>query len=204
MFRLLKKLLKYLLKLVCALLVLVLVLELLVIFLARSSIVPGEEAGQADCILVLGCGLKNGGPSPMLRDRLDRAIELYEAGASGTILVSGDDDGTYDEVTVMEGYCLAAGVPASAILADHSGFSTYDSVWRAKHVYGMERVILVTQRYHLYRAVYIAGALDLDAVGVASEGGDYAGQTLREAREVLARVKDLVKCMLRPPAEVTE
>ena len=145
-----------------------------------------------DCILVLGAGVWNGNePSPMLRDRLIVGTKLYELGASGKILMSGDH-GTkgYDEVNVMKKYAVQAGVPSENVFMDHAGFSTYDSIYRAKEVFQAKKVIIVTQGYHLYRALYIADALGLEAYGVSATLENYMGQSAREMREILARNKD--------------
>ncbi len=151
---------------------------------------------NADCILVLGAGLRpDGSPSDMLRDRLAYALLLWEKGISDTLLVSGDRaSATYDEVSAMKSYLVSHGVPEECILEDPAGFSTYDSLYRAKTVYGMKAPVIVTQRYHLYRALYIAKALDLEACGVNSDPFTYRGQTLRDMREVVARVKDFFVC----------
>ena len=129
----------------------------------------------------------------MLADRLDRGIELYFAGASDRIIVSGDhgSDG-YDEVNTMKAYCVQRGVPSEAVFMDHAGFSTYDSVVRAKQVFLCESVLIVTQKYHLYRALYIADSTGLYAYGASAAQVRYAGQSKRDLREYAARVKDVV------------
>ena len=153
------------------------------------------RGSKADCILVLGAGLKpDGSPSDMLRDRLSFACDLWEEGVSDTVLVSGDRASeSYDEVTAMKNYLLANGVPEEAILEDPKGYSTSESLKRAKDVFGYENVVVVTQRYHLYRALYIAQKLRLDAKGVNSDPYTYRGQTLRDMREFAARIKDFFK-----------
>ncbi len=159
-------------------------------------------SGGMDCILVLGAGLNaNGGPGAMLRDRLDTAIYLYEQGYARTILLSGDNGSVeYDEVTAMLNYVLEAGVPASAVFCDYAGFSTYDSLYRAKYVFGAQRIIVVTQEYHLYRALYIGNALNLTVYGAAANQNYYLGQLMRNLREIVARDKDLIKSYLLPEA----
>lgn len=166
-------------------------------------ILTAEEAAELpdiDCILILGCKVRsNGQPSPMLKDRLDRGIELYRAGASPIILMSGDNGSkTYDEVSAMESYTLEEGIPQNAIFKDHAGFSTYESMYRAKAIFGAERILIVTQKYHLYRSLYIADRLGLKAWGTASDHQQFAGQTSRDLREILARAKDFFKVMIRP------
>ncbi len=162
---------------------------------ASSYILTPEQAAQtedADCILVLGCAVwANNTPSPMLADRLTRAVELYDAGAAPKIIVSGDHGREYyDEVNVMRSWCLDNGVPSEDLFMDHAGFSTYESVYRARDIFACRKVIIVTQQYHLYRAIYAARALGLDAWGVASDLRPYGGQLYRDGREVLARIKD--------------
>ena len=163
---------------------------------------PEEAAGLADidCILVLGCGVRdNGTPSDMLRDRLDRSLELYGLGAAPKLLMSGDHGREgYDEVNTMKDYAVAAGVSSADVFMDHAGFSTYESLYRARDVFQAERVLIVTQEYHLYRALYIAEQLGLEAWGVGADYHTYAGQSLRDARELLARVKDAVMVLFEP------
>ena len=158
------------------------------------------ELPDIDCILILGCKVRsNGQPSPMLKDRLDRGIELYRSGASPVILMSGDNGSkTYDEVSAMERYALEEGIPQNGIFKDHAGFSTYESMYRAKAIFGAERILVVTQKYHQYRSLYIAKRLGLQAWGVASDHQQFAGQTSRDLREILARAKDFFKVMIRP------
>ena len=186
-----------------ALLVLLLAVNFYVRVSTRSRIMTAEQAaaeGDFDCILVLGCQVRDdGSPSLMLRDRLDRGLELYEAGAAPKLLMSGDHGRTaYDEVNTMKAYALERGTDSHDVFMDHAGFSTYESVYRARDVFRAKRVLIVTQEYHLYRALYIARALGLEAWGVSAEGGNYRGQFNRELREIAARVKDAVKCVFKP------
>ena len=155
---------------------------------------------EADCILVLGAGLKpDGTPNYMLQDRLDEGVSLYLQGAAPKILLSGDHgQKEYDEVNGMKEYVLAKGVPAEDVFLDHAGFSTYESMYRAKGVFDAKTVIVITQKYHQYRALYNARNLGLNAYGVISEPRIYAGQSIREIREVLARNKDFVKGLFKP------
>lgn len=198
------------LKLLCRILALVLsvVLTAAAVVIGVNLYVCGsagryisDDGGQtADCVLVLGCAVQpDGKPSLMLRDRLDAAIELYKAGAAPKLLMSGDH-GTqyYDEVNAMKDYAMAKGVPSEDIFMDHAGFNTYDSLYRARDVFGAEKVIVVTQSYHLYRAVYIGRSLGMEVTGVAAEEITYEGWVWREAREVMARVKDFGLCFTKP------
>ena len=155
---------------------------------------------KAECIMVLGASVHaDGTPSPMLKDRLDTAIALYQAGTAPKILLSGDDGQiSYNEVNAMMNYAVKEGVPEKAIFLDHAGFSTYESVYRAKSVFEVNRMIVVTQKYHLYRALYGCGFMDIEALGVASDQQRYRGQLYRDFREVLARDKDCVKWLIKP------
>ena len=153
---------------------------------------------KADCILILGAGVKDDKPKPMLRDRLLTGIELYKSGAAEKIIMSGDRGrADYDEVNVMRAFALEQGVRAEDIFLDHAGFSTYDSVYRAKEIFCAEKVIIVSQKYHLPRALYVAEKLGLDAYGVAAADVSYRGQSYREAREMLARAKDFCNAALK-------
>ena len=158
---------------------------------------PDEEY---DCIMVLGCQVKEDGePSHMLRDRLQRGVEVYDFGASEKLLMSGDHGRTdYNEVETMKQYAIDEGIESKYIFMDHAGFSTYESIYRAKEVFGVKKMVIITQEYHLYRALYIAEKLGIEACGVASDYHIYAGQSMRDLREVLARAKDFVTTIVKP------
>lgn len=171
--------------------------------LGGRGIVTPEEAESLDgidCIVVLGCLVeKDGTPSNMLEDRLRRGIELYEAGVAPKLLMSGDHGRTaYDEVNVMKQVAVDAGIPSEDVFMDHAGFSTYETIYRAKEIFGAERILIVTQEYHLYRALYIAERLGVEAYGVAANYRTYQNQVNRDLREVLARCKDFVTVIYRP------
>lgn len=152
-----------------------------------------------DCILVLGAGVRNGQPTPMLSDRLQESVFLYKVGASDRILMSGDHGSeNYDEVNAMKKFAISKGIPTSHIFMDHAGFSTYESLYRAKEIFQADKIIIVTQEYHLYRALYIANELGIEAVGISASKQEYSGQFLREVREFLARGKDFINCKLKP------
>lgn len=165
----------------------------------KSFAVDNLKNFDTDCIMVLGCGIEDEEtPSPMLKDRLDVGIELYKQGAAPKILLTGDN-GTeqHNEIHVMLKYTKEAGVPEKDIFCDHAGFSTYESMYRAGSIFNAERVIVVTQTYHQYRALYIGDKLGLEVMGVASDQQTYFGQRFRESREILARIKDFFKSILR-------
>ena len=168
-----------------------------VVSATKAGIIPLEESGNfhdVDLILVLGCGVKpDGSPSDMLRDRLAQACEVYRLTGGAKILVSGDGarEG-YDEITPMIKYCLDHGVNEDDILCDRYGISTFESVKRAKHEFGAEKLLIITQEYHLYRALYIAERFGVDGHGVAADLHTYAGQKFRDMREIPARTKDFL------------
>ena len=158
-----------------------------------------------DAVLVLGCGLRpDGSPSPMLQERLDRGLEVYFKGAGKKLLLTGHSSTYYDEVKAMQDYVLARGVREEDVFLDHDGFSTWESLKRAKDVFHAESLCLVSQTYHLYRALYLAESLDIDACAVSADTQLYAGQWLRDLREVLARVKDIYSATFQPAAASME
>ncbi len=158
------------------------------------------RVADVDCILVLGCQVHDDGtPSHMLEDRLKQGVALYALEAAPKLLMSGDhgQEG-YNEVGAMKQYAMDSGVPSEDIFMDHAGFSTYESLYRAKVVFGVDKILIVTQKYHLYRALHIADALGMEAYGVAADYRAYYGQWTREIREVLARVKDFGTGIFKP------
>lgn len=174
-----------------------------IIWQGEKQILASQQAAQltdVDCILVLGCGVKaDGTPSDMLHDRLKRGVELYRFGVAPKLLMSGDHGQTnYDEVNTMKAYAVGQGVPSEDVFMDHAGFSTYESLYRAKEIFGVKKLIIVTQKYHLYRAIHIARCLGMEAYGVDGGYRTYSGQAARDVREMLARVKDMASCIFLP------
>lgn len=169
---------------------------------AKDRIITVDKTSSldADCILILGAGVwDDGRPSYMLEDRLLQGIQLYENGASDRLLMSGDHGSKeYDEVNVMKQFAIDRDIISEHIFMDHAGFSTYESLYRARDIFKAEKIIIVTQKYHLYRALYIAEKLGLEAYGVASDPRQYSGQEIRDLREVLARVKDFFNVIIEP------
>lgn len=160
-----------------------------------------DDIGPAGCALVPGALVYGSGQlSWVLKDRVDYAIALYDAGKVKKLLLTGDHgQQDYDEVNAMKDYAVAQGVPEDDIFLDHAGFSTYESMYRARDVFRASRLIVVTQAFHLSRAVYDARQLGLDAEGVASNPRRYASETKDALRESLARVKDFFYVnLLRP------
>lgn len=157
--------------------------------------VPAEPVG-----VVFGAGLDGAGrPSPYLAHRLDAAAELYAAGKVRVLLVTGDNSRTaYDEPGAMRAYLVAHGVPGARVVVDDAGFDTWDSCVRARRVFGVRRAVLVSQRFHIRRAVALCEAAGLEVYGVGvDEPHDltwYAGG----ARELLAAGKAAFDAALRP------
>ena len=164
------------------------------------TVQKAAELEDVDCIIILGCQVKDDGSlSHMLRDRLMRGLDAYEAGAAPKLLMSGDHGREeYDEVGAMKNYAIENGVPSENVFMDHAGFSTYETVYRAKEIFQADKVIIVTQEYHLYRALYIAEQFGVEAYGVSADLNRYAGQSMRDFREVLARCKDWAMCIFKP------
>lgn len=155
-----------------------------------------------DCVLVLGAGVRGDSPTPMLKERLSKGLEVYKTGCTDRILMSGDHGRTeYDEVNVMKTYAIENGAVADEVFMDHAGFSTYETMYRARDIFEVKKVIIVTQKYHLYRAVYNARKLGLDASGIPADGMyNYSlpVRTYNNTREALARVKDFLWCIVKP------
>ena len=201
-----KKIFKYILIVLIVIILVPVIINFYVILSTKNRIVSGDSEllTDIDYIVILGAGIRRGKPSPMLEDRLKTGISLYNNDISNKILITGDhmnDD--YDEVTVMKNYLLEHGIPEEDIITDNYGISTYDSIYRVKNVYKSNKVVIVSQRYHLYRALFLSGNLDLESYGVEADLRYYYGQWYREIREILARNKDFIKGIIKPKAVYT-
>ncbi len=177
-------------------------MNLIVIFQAKQYFLDlNVPLPKAEVIIVPGCFVfNNGTPTEMLRDRLDTAIEVLNKNKSLKIIVTGDH-GTkeYDEVNAMRKYLENKGVDPSIIFMDHAGFNTYDSMYRAKAIFEVKAAIIVTQKYHLSRAVYNARQMGIIAYGVAADKHSYPAILRYQAREALARCKDFVLVNILKP-----
>lgn len=217
MFRLLFRFIMFLIKVGIFVAVMAVIINLFVIKSTDDSIVVhynGSETSvpnsdlvemsriEPECIMVLGASVNpDGTPSQMLEDRLETGIALYSMGVAPKLLLTGDNGQMeYNEVQVMKNYAVAAGVPEEDIFLDHAGFSTYDSIYRASYVFGVESMIVVTQEYHLYRALHGCKKMGIEAMGASADQDIYSGQEKREGREILARVKDFGKWIIKPEA----
>lgn len=153
------------------------------------------QLGDIDCILVLGCHVR----SQYLADRLTTAFGLYDMGASPKLLMTGDHGReVYDEVNYMLDKAEEHGIERKDVFTDHAGFSTYESIYRAKEIFGAKRIIIVTQEYHLYRALYLAEKLGIEAYGVSASLHGYGSQDYQDMRESLARMKDFFYALIKP------
>jgi vancomycin permeability regulator SanA len=160
---------------------------------AHGHVFEAESVPAAPVVLVLGAQVYDDGtPSPFLAARLDLAKRLFDTGKVRAVLVSGDHGRwAYDEPGAMRRWLVDRGVPPGKVIEDHAGFDTYDSCLRARRVFGVDRLIVVTQSFHVERAVAVCREVGLDAVGV----GDDSVSHFRRAwvrgtvREHLAAVK---------------
>ncbi len=201
-----KKKLFFILGFILFLLVIVFSLNGVVVGTTKGRIIKEENVNKItdiDAILVLGCKVNpNGTPSMMLERRVNKGIELYKK--TGIKLLLSGDHGTkeYDEVNTMKQMIIDENIPKEDVFLDHAGFSTYDSIYRAKYVFGVKKMVIVTQRYHLFRALYIAKKLGIEAYGIEAENIPYKAINIKnEIREVLARDKDLFKTLFKPKSK---
>ncbi len=159
-----------------------------------------DPESDCDCIIVLGCGVYDDKtPTPFLKDRLETAVTLYFDGYAPKLLMSGDHgQDNYNEVGVMRDYALSRGVPSEDIFMDHAGFSTYETMIRAKEIFGIKKAVVVTQSYHLARSVYNCRAFGIDCRGVRAINSGYVVKPNNYVRESIARAKDLIWCIIKP------
>lgn len=157
-----------------------------------------DAAPQAEAAVVLGARVfRSGALSQVLADRMDTGIELYQKGKVRKLLLTGDHGQTsYDEVNAMRRYAMARGVSDEDIFMDHAGFSTYDSMYRARDVFKVKKAVIVTQEFHLSRAMYIARAVGIEASGVIADKREYIGMNYVYLRETLARTKAVAQVIV--------
>ncbi len=197
-----KKVLIYGIIIIAILMIIVLGINLYVKASTNKQILGENDytkLSDIDCIIILGAGVWRDKPSPILEDRLLEGIKLYQNNVSDKIIMSGDHGReSYDEVNIMKNYAIEKGIPSENIFMDHAGFSTYESIYRARDIFKAKKIVIVTQKYHLYRALYAANCLGLEAYGLGADPRQYSGATFRELREILARDKDFIKCIFKP------
>jgi len=152
----------------------------------------GDLPFKADAVLILGAKVypETGKMSDVLKDRVDTGFDVYSAGKVEKIIVSGDNgQEEYDEVNVMKNYLLEKGISSEDLFMDHAGFDTYDSVYRTKNIFGVDSLVIVTQEFHLPRALYISDALEIKSCGVIADRRKYRSAVRNDFREFLARYK---------------
>ena len=168
----------------------------------KWQIITNQKIDNIDAILVLGCKVYPDRPSMMLENRLNKAIEVYNE-FNTKLLLSGDH-GTkeYDEIKIMSNYMIEKNIPKEDLFVDHAGFNTYDSIYRAKYIFNAKKIVIITQKYHMYRALYIANKLELDAVGIVADDVPYKSIMFKNnIREILARDKNYFKVLIKPESK---
>ncbi len=191
-----KKLIKISISICLLLTLLIIITNIIIIGKSTYYIDNDINYKNYDYVLVLGASAKNNRPSLMLKDRLDKVVEIYNENSNIKIILSGDSvKENYDETGVMYNYLTNSGINSNNIIIDKYGVSTYDSVVRIKDITKDKKVIIVTQKYHLYRSIYIAKQNNINVVGVKAYEYKYFGNLKREIREVLARTKDYFYCL---------
>lgn len=164
-----------------------------ILVFARSKTHQPENVPPAPVALVLGAGLnRDGTPGVVLRDRVDTAAELYFSGKVDKLLMSGDNTSPfYNEPGAMQSYALSLGVPADDIVLDYAGRRTYDSCYRARAIFGLQKLVVVTQAFHLPRALFLCNTLGIEANGVTADEANYnrSSYTFWWVREILASGK---------------
>jgi len=187
-----KKILKIFIIVCLIIFIMTTIINIIVISKTTKYISDSTNYNDYEYVLVLGARVEDNKPSLMLKDRLDKAIEIYNKNKNIKLIVSGDSQNIekYDEVSVMYNYLINNNVDSNNIIKDNYGISTYDSFYRMKDKLKNKKVIVVTQKYHLYRSVFIAKGFDIEAQGIYAEENKYYGEFAREVREILARVKD--------------
>lgn len=182
-------------------LLIIISINIYIIITSYKRIIKNEEIklDNIDCILVLGAGIiDNKRPTLMLKDRLNKSIELYKKGFYKKIIMSGDHSSIeHNEVIIMKNYAIKRGIPSEDIFMDHAGFCTYDSIYRAKEIFGVKKMIIVTQKYHLYRSIFIANKLGIESFGIKSDARTYNRMPYHFIREILARCKNYFKCVFK-------
>ncbi|WP_366921503.1 YdcF family protein [Metallumcola ferriviriculae] len=176
----------------------VLSINFMIKFGGEKHIFPAQRIEPVQAAIVLGARVySDGRVSPMLADRLNKAIDLYQSGKAEKLLLSGDHgQKSYDEVNTMRQFVLEKGVPSEDIFMDHAGFSTYDSMYRARDIFNIDRAAVITQEFHLPRAVFTARSLGIDAVGLKADQHTYYAENYYEFREILARNKAFLQLFI--------
>lgn len=173
---------------------------------AHGKIFSSETVNNARVAIVFGAGLqRDGSPSPVLKDRVAAAVELYLSGKVEKLLMSGDNRFVdYNEPGAMKDYAISLGVPEKDIVLDFAGRRTYDTCYRARHIFGVEDAILVTQRYHLPRALFTCNGIGLKSSGVSADMQYYrkSSRLIWNTRELPATLVALWQVWISHPLPV--
>lgn len=197
------KIMKFLIKYSCYIALFVGIINMFMIVKTYSHIVSEESLVEknkkTEAIIILGAGIYTDRPSYILEERLQTGISLYKEGVAPKIIMTGDHRKVhYNEVQVMKNYAIKNGVPSEDIFMDHAGFSTYESMVRLKKIFNAESAVIVSQKYHLARAIYLAKAFNINVFAVPADKKKYKGQWYRSSREILARFKDFFIAIIKP------
>lgn len=186
-----KKLIKGILISIAVLALIITVVQIRVYYSSSGKIFDAKNAPNSQAAIILGAYVsQDGSLCDMLQDRVITGVELYKSGKVDKLLLSGDHGRvSYDEVNNMRKYAETLGVPTEDIFMDHAGFSTYESMYRAKEIFNVKSAIIVTQKFHMPRALYIADKIGVEAAGVNADRHIYYGSQVYSIREILARVK---------------
>ena len=178
---------------VCVLALYVLVTNLVMVFKTKGDFVTElNKAEKVDAIVVIAAGVENGEPNSVEKARLDKAVDLYNRNIARTIIVAGGSkEDKQDEATIMKNYLAKKGVPQSAVKVSYAGHSTYDILKKVHDDYKVSKIFVVTQKYHMYRSLYIADKLGMTAYGYEAVSDDISFTT--KVKEILVRSKDFIK-----------
>ncbi len=198
-------------KIIIILLVIILFVMILTLFInihmissTKNQIIEVNDLDNirdVDAVVVLGCLAYEDGPSLMLKNRLDKGIEVYNKINTKIILTGDHGRNEYDEVNTMNNYVIDY-IPKKDIFLDHAGFNTYDSIYRAKYIFEAKKIIIVTQKFHMYRALYIANNLGIEAKGIVADDIPQKGIMLKnEIREIFSRDKNFFKVLFKPKSK---
>jgi SanA protein len=173
---------------------------------SRSRVITINDTITAPAAIVFGAGLnRDRSPTPVLRDRVATAVDLYKAGKVKKILMSGDNRTVYyNEPGAMAEYAIELGVPANDIVLDYAGRRTYDTCYRAHDIFGLTQAVLITQRFHLPRALYTCNMLGIEAKGISADRRTYwvQGHRFWQLREIPATLVAMWDLWVRKPLPV--
>ncbi|MEE8356728.1 MAG: ElyC/SanA/YdcF family protein [Anaerolineales bacterium] len=171
---------------------------------ASNRIYTDKSVPQIKAAIVFGAGLTaDGRATTVLKDRVATAAALFKAGKVEILLLSGDNRFlNYNEPGAMKEYALQIDIPEEAIILDYAGRRTYDTCYRAKEIFQLSKVILVTQKFHLPRALYTCSSLGLEAVGVSADMRTYRGTGYWNIREIPARLIAFIQVHFTHPEPV--